>query len=376
MTVMTDPLLLAKELLRFDTANPPGQEGECARFVGSLLEEAGFRVAAYEFAEGRPSIVARLMGEGSGLPLCFTGHLDTVPLGGIPWKRDPFYGEIDGGRLYGRGSSDMKGGVASMVAAGLEISKMKELRAGITFVITAGEETGSQGAEHLAGLDQVLGKAGAVVVAEPTSNELFIGHKGALWIEATTRGVAAHGSMPDQGENAIYKAADAAIRLRAFRFGNITHPLLGSPTLNVGMISGGTKINIVPDHAVLQIDIRTVPGQTVDSITARLRSALESDVEFRTILKLDPVATDPSDPWVREIVSLLEEIKGAAVEPRGAAYFTDAGVLTPAYDHVPTVILGPGDPAMAHKVDEYCLISRLLQAKEIYLALARRWCMN
>ena len=171
---------LTRDLVRIDTVNPQSAERPAAERLGQLLVEAGYSVATHEFAAGRASLVARR--EGPGLPICFAGHLDTVPLGAAPWTRDPFGGELDGGKLYGRGSSDMKSGVAAMVAAALRLAKTPLHKAGITLVLVAGEETGCEGAAHLAKVPGALGHAGALVVGEPTGNRPVIGHKGAfLW---------------------------------------------------------------------------------------------------------------------------------------------------------------------------------------------------
>ena len=136
-----DVISLTRELLSFNTINPPGLERDCAEYLGKLLEAGGFQVSYHEFGVARTNLVARLEAGKSNLPLCFTAHLDTAPLGLSPWTRDPFAGEIDGSRIYGRGSSDMKGGVAAMVVAALRIAKMGKRKAGTILMITAGEET-------------------------------------------------------------------------------------------------------------------------------------------------------------------------------------------------------------------------------------------
>src|SRR5690606_35436298 len=141
----------------------------------------------HEFGERRASLVARI-GDGSGAPLCFTGHIDTVPLGAMPWSVDPFAAESEGDRLYGRGSSDMKSGVAAFVAVAIALAPRLARSPGLLLVITAGEETGCEGAGHLARVDGALEPAGAIVVAEPTANYPYVGHKGALWLRARTRG--------------------------------------------------------------------------------------------------------------------------------------------------------------------------------------------
>ncbi|MGZ5074606.1 MAG: M20/M25/M40 family metallo-hydrolase, partial [Usitatibacter sp.] len=252
MTTPVDSRALTRELLAFNTINPPGMERACARRLGALLEGAGFRVAYHEFAEARTSLIAQIGGGRDKAPLCFTGHIDTVPLGHAPWHHDAFAGETDGDRLYGRGSTDMKSGIAAFVAAALELAPRLERSCGLTLVITAGEEIGCEGARFLA--DRKLReRAGAIVVAEPTANYPYIGHKGLAWFEIETTGVTAHGSMPEVGDNAIVKRADVIRDLGAFRFPVESHAVMGKPTLNVGTIRGGLNTNSVPDEARITV---------------------------------------------------------------------------------------------------------------------------
>lgn len=367
-------LELTRELIRFNTINPPGEERDCARHLARLLEAGGFAISEHEFGERRTSLVARLGGSSDAPPLCFTGHIDIVPLGATPWSHDAFAGEIAGGRLYGRGSTDMKSGVAALVVAALRLAPKLGSAPGLVLVITAGEETGCEGARHLANSGAALPRAGAIVVAEPTSNVPCIGHKGALWLHARTSGVTAHGSMPERGVNAVYKAARAVGKLETFRFDGGPHPLLGPPTLNVGTIRGGLNINSVPDAAVIGIDIRTIPDQKHGPLTERLEEHLGADVTLKAISSAEGVWTDPGDPWVQEVYDVTAPFLGARPEPSTAPYFTDASALTPAMGGAPTVILGPGEMALAHQTDEYCVVERIEQAVEIYVELARRWC--
>jgi len=374
MKTSLNALSLTRELLAFNTMNPPGQERACAEYLGKLLEDGGFETDLYEFAEGRTSLVARIQGNSYSAPICFTGHIDTVPLGATRWTKDPFKGVIEGGRVYGRGASDMKGGVAAMIIAALRVAELSKGRAGLSMVITAGEETGCEGAYFLAAHGSALGKAGAIVVGEPTSNFPIVGHKGALWIEARATGMAAHGSMPEKGINAIYKAAQAVTRLQDFDFEPVPHTLLGSPTLNVGTITGGMNINSVPDQALIGIDIRTTPPQSNKEVYEKLMSYLGQELEFNRLIDVEGIATDPQDKWVQEVFEVMELFLEERPVARGVTYFTDASVLTTALGNPPTIILGPGEPGMAHKTDEYCDISKIEQAREVYLEIARRWC--
>ncbi len=160
---------------------------------------------------------------------------------------------------------------------------------------------------------------------------------------------------------------------KRYQFGVEPHSLLGLPSLNVGTISGGTNVNLVPDRATIGIDIRTIPGQDEDAIIERMQAILGSDSEVKKILSVEGIATDPQNEWVRQVFDIVAPSLGTRPIPRSATYFTDASFLTPAFGRPPTVILGPGEPEMAHKTDEYCLVSRIEQAAELYYEIARKW---
>jgi succinyl-diaminopimelate desuccinylase len=294
-----DAVALTRSLLGFDTVNPPGRERDCARYLGAMLQEWGFKVDYHEYADSRTSVVARIGGSDAKAPLCLTGHLDIVPLGARPWTKDPFSGETDGDKLYGRGASDMKAGVAAMLLAARNFSRQARKGAGIVVVLTAAEEGGCIGSRHLA-QTQLLGKAGAMVVGEPTSNYPLVGHKGSVKFYAAFKGVGAHGSMPELGVNAIYKAAKALGNLERFDFDVPAHKVMGKPTLNVGTIEGGNTVNAVPDSARIGVDVRTVPGMDHEALLSRLEGLL-GDAEMEVFSNLPPVWTAPDDQWVRRV---------------------------------------------------------------------------
>ena len=363
---------LTQELVRIDTINPQSPEKPCAELAGRLLERAGFTVAFHDFAPGRTSVVARL--PAASPPLCFAGHLDTVPLGAAPWKHAALGGDLDGGKLFGRGSSDMKSGIAAMVSAALQLAKMPLRKAGLTLLLVAGEETGCEGAAHLARTAGALGEASALIVGEPTGNVPVLGHKGALWLRARVRGVTAHGSMPSMGVNAVVKAARAVLALSNFRFEVLPDPLLGPPTLNIGTFHGGLNINSVPDEAEIGIDLRTVPAQRHAELRRQIAEQLGKDIGLTTLVDLEGVRTSEEDPFVRVVRDEVAQVIGERVPPGSATYFTDASVLTKAYGGIPTVVLGPGEMALCHQTDEYCRVDRIEQAVEAYLRIARAWC--
>ena len=369
----TSAVDLAAELIRFDTINPPGQEAACTEHLRRLLSDAGFQCEEVPLAEGRPNLIARLGGNGEKLPIAFTGHTDTVPLGAQEWTVPPHEGLIKDGRLWGRGASDMKSGVAAFVVAAMKLAPRLEGTPGVILYITAGEETGSEGAFVLAQRG-MRGEAGALVVAEPSDNRPFCGHKGALWLKAATRGVTAHGSMPDKGVNAVYAAARAVSRLETFDFNIARHAVMGAPTLNVGTFHGGLNVNSVPDRAEIGIDLRTLPGMRHAHLLEQLGSYLGPEVTLQSRVDVESVWTDPEHPWMRDVFKIYQAVSGTTPVVEAAPYFTDASALTPALGGVPTVILGPGPTHMAHQTDEWCECARIEEAATIYERLILSWC--
>ena len=242
-------------------------------------------------------------------------------------------------------------------------------------VITAAEETGCEGREF-PGRSRcgVLGEAGALIIAEPTANRPLNGHKGVFRLEGRASGVTAHGSMPEKGENAVYKAARVVARLETLDLGAGRSLKGGLPTLNVGWFHGGMNINSVPDEAKFGLDIRMVPGLTDADVLATLAEAGGADVTFIRHNYYPPVYTEPSDPWLGLVHEVMAEVTGERHSPSIAPYFTDAEALSRAYGHPPAVILGPGEPDMAHQTDEFCTIRHIEDAHRGFTEIARRWC--
>ena len=376
MAARPDARSLTRELVSFRTINPPGMERACARHLGAMLEAAGFRTAYHEFAETRTSLIAQIGGDREKPPLCFTGHLDTVPLGAARWDRDAFAGETDGDRLYGRGSTDMKSGVAAIMAAALDAAPSLARGPGLTIVLTAGEEIGCEGARFLADR-KLLERAGAIVVAEPTANYPYVGHKGLAWFEVETTGVTAHGSMPELGDNAILKMARVIGDLEHFRFPVASHPVMGEPTLNVGTIRGGLNTNSVPDEARITVDTRTVPGIDHVELCASLQRLLAPrGAHVRKIVDTPSLYTEPQDAWVQEVFESCAPYLGARPTPKTITFSTDGADLKRGFGGPPAVILGPGEPALAHQTDEWCSMNRMDQSVEIFRALMFGWAGN
>lgn len=368
---MIDAVSLTRELVRIPSLNPPGDEERCARYLAELLADAGFEVTLETFGPQRFNLVAGLSGNNGGKPPGFTGHLDTVPLGAADWRFDPFSAEIADGKLYGRGSSDMKAGIAAFIVACWQARDALREGPGVRLLLTGGEETGCDGARALAAGGQAAQPLSVLIVGEPTANYPCIGHKGALWLEGVTVGKTAHGSMPERGDNAIYKATRAIETLREMPLEE-RHVLMGRATLNVGTFHAGLNVNSVPDRATFTVDMRTVPGMRHDCLCTRLRDLLGHDVALDPLVDVPPLHSDPDDPVMGTIFAICANYHHEPLVPRAVPYFTDGSTLGPLTGNPPTVILGPGEPSMAHQTDEYCYTARIEEAVRIYRAILER----
>lgn len=368
-----DVIEMTQRLVRIQSVNP----GEGARTVAQALAEpldsAGFRLSWKETSGKGVNLVAVLPGEGGRLPICLSGHMDTVPLGELPWTVDPFGGEIRGDTLYGRGASDMKSGLASITAAAIDLCSLPHRASDLILIFTAGEETGCEGAKDLAKSGLLPAKAGALVVGEPTDCRPLFGHKGALWLRADFFGRSAHGSMPEAGDNAIYKAARAALVLEDFLAAYPPDPQLGNSTVNVGTIGGGGKVNMVPDAAFLEIDLRTTPGLDHDVLENSIQESLGPTARLTRLLDGPSVLTPRDDPWFVSALDVLKRLRGSSRTPGAASYFTDASILYTALGCPPTLIYGPGAAGQAHQTDEHCHIPAIQEAREAYAAIAGQW---
>ncbi len=284
-------------------------------------------------------------------------HVDTVPAADPgSWQRDPFSAELDGGRIWGRGGSDMKAGVVASAAA----VAAADPETPVALLLTSDEETGSQGAAAAAGAVAELA-VGAVVVPEATGNRVVLGHKGALWLRVRAEGVAAHGSTPERGHNALLDLVAVLGRARTdLPLG--TEPFLGRETWNPGVLRSGTVPNVVPDRAEVVVDQRLVgSGEPLRTWWEQQPEVAGLDV----LVDLPPVRTPADDPWVTGLP--------AAVQPGPATYFTDASVLTGVTGRAPIVVWGPGTPAVMHAVDEYVELAEVHQAVAAFGNVLSRW---
>ncbi len=355
-----DPVALARALVATPSVNPELEESGAAEaavaaLTAEWLRAWGLSVEMSEVAPGRCNVVGRLEGDGVGPTLLLNGHLDTVGVAGM--SIDPFGGELREGRLWGRGSCDMKGGVAALLAATAKLAR-DPLPGALIVALTADEEHASLGMEAL--VRSGIG-ADAAVVCEPTSLAIMPAHKGFVWVEAAFQGRAAHGSRPDVGVDAIehaglYLTALGALRSR-LRAGE-PQPLLGHASFHAGTIDGGSAPSVYPDACRLVLERRTLPGESAADVMGEFQAVLDDlsaerpELEAKLTQGLARPATEiPNDsPLVEGLVAACAE---EGVDPRvtGMTAWVDAAFLNEA--GTPAVCFGPGSIAQAHSADEW-----------------------
>jgi acetylornithine deacetylase/succinyl-diaminopimelate desuccinylase len=361
------------------------QEEEVAFFVHHLFRQEGISSKLVEVIPGRYNVVAKIPGKGGGKSLLLTGHLDTVP----PYDmEDPFSGEIHDGVLYGRGSCDMKGPLAAMIAAMMGIHRAKiALEGDLIFVGLIDEEEKGKGVEYLI---QNGPWADAVINGEPTNLKPAIGHKGLEWMVVKIRGKTVHGGKMEEGINAIMMAARFLNRIQEEYMPALQerrHPVLGVPTINVGKIQGGDQPSTVPGSCRMEIDRRWVPAENREQVYQELKAILkaleEEDSAFHgellemftpgELLAHPPFYTDPKDPLVLAAQEALEQ---EGVSPGGVTVFpawSDAGTMA-AFTSMKCIVLGPGDLALAHSGKESIPVEELRKAAKVYGRLACLYC--
>lgn len=376
-----DLLPFLSQLVETNTSNPPGREMPAAKLCADRMREFGLESRVVDLGGDRANAMGVLRGTGERSALLFSGHLDTVSSGDVPWRHPPFECRQDGDRIYGRGTADMKGGVAALVyAAGRLAQEGGRPKGDLILAFTAGEEADSFGAARFVE-DGGLSGVGGIVIAEPSSSQVIIAHKGALWLEITTLGKTAHGSMPDQGINALDLMRPALDALSEYRFDYRCHPLLTAPTLSVNTIQGGFKTNVVPDRCTITVDLRTVPGQDHRQIQKEIDGALRKlgeaippfRVEIKVINDRPPIETAPETLLVRTGLGVARMLARPAQEVtlKGANYYTDGSVFA-TNAAMPIIIYGPGEVTIAHQPDEFITGESLSNAAGFYYHLARQ----
>ncbi len=372
----TEVLTLTQELIRVEShSDAPGREAHIGRFLVDWFGQHGIEAKRQPVVDDRANVIARLPG-GDGPSLMLCGHLDTMPPG---LMKDAFNPTVDGSgpnaALRGRGACDMKGAVAAMACA---LVSMKEsdlsLNGDLVFAGTVDEEAGAIGAKHL--VDEGIVTTYAIV-GEPTALRVGVAHKGAHFIRVVVHGRGAHGSCPEKGVNAVTYASRIAIALEeelGSQLAKQTSSLLGTSTVSVGRISGGTKPNIVAETCELDIDRRTLPSEAnpveeVGALVAEICDAVEgltytvSEMPATSVVPHSPLVTPPQAILAKAVTQACRDLS-LDDQPIGVTYWTDGGVLAAA--GIETVILGPGDIALAHGPNEAVPIRELGKAAQLY----------
>jgi len=375
-----DAVALARALIQIDSRNPtlapdsPG-EGDCARTLASVLDDWGFSVQLMESVPGRPNVVARI-GPRNAPALMLNGHLDVVGVEGM--VHNPFSAQIRGDRIYGRGSADMKGGVAAMCAAAVKGAQADSNRQ-ILVTAVVDEEYESLGMRALLA-DGV--RADAAIITEPTRLAICPAHRGFVWMDVVVTGRAAHGSRYDIGVDAITHAGLLLAqldKLERTRESGPRHQLLGRGSLHASKIQGGVGMSTYPELCNLAIERRTLPGESTEKALGEIRDAFtkvrSEHPQFAARVTLN-TAQLPSDvpvdsPIVKRLRGALER-EGVPVKIEGLSAWTDAAPLNEA--GIPTICFGPGDIALAHAAEEFVPIEEIDVATKVLTRLVREWC--
>lgn len=371
-----DVIALTRELVAIDTIDPPGHEEKAARVVARVLAAAGIASELQEIAPGRCNLIARLKGTGGRPALSMSAHFDTIGVDASAWTRDPFGGEIENGRLYGRGATDMKGGVAAMTLAMIAIKRSeKRLRGDLLLTLMAAENSSLLGARQMVAAGHFEG-VGALLNSEPSSMRLFIAEKGTLWLRATAQGDSGHaafrdGETGDRG-NAIVRLARFIDRIHELDLKAPPHPLLKPPTINPGLIAGGLSTSLTPPRAHCDIDVRLVPGLAPEKVLAALQAVAGRHISLAVLDCKPPVDTPQDDPFVALCLAELKAETGYEGGPEGVAYYSDCAVIAPALN-LPMAIIGPGEAGHSGAPDEYCEIAKLEQSVRVYRRIAERY---
>jgi len=374
-----DPIPLLRDLVAIDSVNPtlvPGARGEhdVAQAIAAHMRRLGLDVTIDEVAPGRPNVIGVLEGRARGKALMFCGHTDTV---GVAGMADPFAPVERDGRLYGRGSQDMKGGVAAMIAAAGVIAQEGLARGRVVVAAVVDEEHSSIGADALV----AKWSADAAVVTEPTDLAIAVGHKGFAWIDVDVFGRAAHGSRPAEGQDAILRLGRVLGRLEALDRElqrRPAHPLVGTGSLHASIVSGGRELSSYPDRATLQMERRTLPDEpesvALEEVQRILDALATEDVTFRADARhvfSRPGYQVPAGHELPAALSAALARAGGIARITGASFWTDAAVL--GHSGIPSILFGPGGAGL-HSTEEYVIVADVLRCRDALVELARAFC--
>ena len=368
---------LLTKLIRSRSLNPPGDVRECAGLIAEELRKRNLPSEIIEEKPGVANVVSLLQGQAGGKTMVWNGHFDVVPAG-ENWEFDPFGGEFRDGFIYGRGSSDMKSGLAAMIVALDALKKAQApFKGRIVFQAVGDEETGSEGGTMLMIRKKIGAEAAFAIVSEPTNLQISIGNRGLRWIEVTVKGRASHAGRPHLGANALQAAARMISGLEKLDF-KARHPLfeIPTPSLSVTMMQAGTKINIIPERCTFAIDRRMIPGETSETVRREIEEVVRQNLSTGISAEIrithegwEPYALDPASSLVAGLSRAVQEVVGEAPRLKGKAGCTDASHLVHKAG-IPTVCFGPGLEDTAHTANERVALEKVVQAAKIYARAA------
>lgn len=374
-------LQLLKEMIQINSVNPildPKVKGETelADYLGNYMDNLGIEVKYQQLEGGRKNVIGILKGTGNGKSLLLNGHLDTVSVENMP---EPFNAKFENGLVYGRGAIDMKSGVAAIVGAieTLVNSKVR-LSGDVILTLVCDEEYASIGSEKA--VEEYT--ADAAIITEPTDMRICVAHKGFTWSKISVHGKAAHGSLPNEGIDAITKMGKVLIELDYLQqqvFPNKTHPLLGSPSIHASLIEGGLGLSTYPDHCELQIERRLLPDETKEDVEKETEKLLDSiksndpqfDAEYEVFLFRPGLEVATDHPIVTTLNTSYEKILGKPSELIGVTWWMDSALFAAA--GIPCVVFGPTGQGL-HAAEEYVEFDSVVNSAKILIETIIQFC--
>jgi len=359
---------LLQGLIQIKSVNPPGNENQIANFIKKFLLKNNIHSELVPLEEGRSSVIAKIEGEEErNITLC--GHIDTVRVKEEDWTKPAFQGLIENGKMYGRGASDMKGGVAAILYAAAFLKRRGIVpKKTVQLALTADEEWGYRGAKNLVD-GGYFDQTDFLIITEPSNLQVSTGEKGELWIRAKFYGKSAHGSTPEVGVNTIIPGSELVVNITE-RYEKIfeADPFWGKTSMNIGQFHGGVQVNIVPNYSEIQLDFRVISEEDKEKVVELVRKTGEDiaekyNVRFEEeVFNYKPlIFTNSNNPYVKKFMQAAG-VKEVII----TKYCTDGATIIP-IKKMPFIIFGPGDIAQAHQNDEYIELESLYRAVDTFI---------
>jgi len=375
---------LLRSILRINTENPPGNESPVAHLLGDYLKPLGFEIQYFEPEPNRTSLLGVLRGEGGGRSLLMNGHIDIGPIG-EGWTMDPLGGEIKDGKIYGRGTGDMKSGIAAMVCAAEAVLKSKVKRRGDLYLALVADESsgGHIGAGYMIKHADITADMG--IVGEPTGGHIGVAHQGVVWVRINIQGKSGQAARPWSGTNAILYASKIIVALDRelpLTLNSKKHRYLDSPTQSIGIINGGIKTNVIPEYCTIFLDRRTLPGENTGDVLDEIKSICDKavagsdvkvNVDYDMVVEASEISADAE--VVKECRIALKSvinIEPGIVGSEGYG-FADAHWFTNNLG-IPTAVFGPwylhlDKQSVSDTPDEHNYVKDIILGTEVYANL-------